>query len=37
MKSRHEEAGNPASAFGGLVGETKLSMEQDARFKQTRN
>jgi enamine deaminase RidA (YjgF/YER057c/UK114 family) len=36
-KSRHKEAGRPASAFGGLLGETKLSMEQDARFKQTRN
>ena len=36
-KSKHEEADNPASAFGGLVGETKLSMEQDAHLKQTRN
>ena len=35
MKSRHEEAWRPASAFD--YGETKLSMEQDARLKQTRN
>jgi hypothetical protein len=35
MKSRHKEAARPAFAFD--YGEKKLSVEQDARFTQTRN